>query len=137
MHSIEMATVEHTAAPTTIIRFEDFGGAREKRIERWLKRRMLSEYGDNDDTTMNNPLLRITLKFEALSREGQLELYGFAKGRILGMGVEPSIKDLLWNVLEKGSRSDDSWEDVEEFADSLIIKEKAYMKEGGLKIAEY
>lgn len=118
-----MGTRVETAAQ--IIMFDDLEGVRKRKIEQWLKGRMLADYGDADKVTIENPLLRITTKFEALSEAGQIELFGFAKKRI---GEDPGLKDLLWEVLKKGSRSDGSWEDIDEFADSIIIREETYKK---------
>ena len=124
MQSIE--TASQAAAPAKVVDISDFGSWRQDQIEKWLIEQIYLLYGDKDENTIRNPLLRISTKFEALSSGAQYELYGFARGRILGMGKDVSLKDRLWSVLEKGARADGSWADVEEFADTLLIKEKTY-----------
>lgn len=104
----------------SVIRFEDLRGARKNKIDQWIRSKMKEDYGDDDKETIENPLLRITTKFEALSEEGQIKLFGFAKNRI---GAGPGLKDMFWDILKYGGRSDGSWEDVEKFADSMLSNE--------------
>ena len=70
---------------------------------------------------IDNPLLRIDVKFDELDPDAQIELLGFAKGYIL-MGKSLPLKKELWALLEMGNS--EAWKEIEEFADSLIIKGK-------------
>lgn len=121
MHSEE--TVLQSASPCKVVSISDFEGSRKERIEEWLKKEMEERYGEFD-SVLDNPLLRISTKFDALSAESQVTLFGFAKGYVLGPGGGISLRDQLWSILEAGRSA--AWEAVEEYADSLLIKEKTY-----------
>lgn len=110
-----------------IVNINDSRRNRKKRIEAWLEQEMSERYGD-DDFTLKNSMLRISTKFDALSTESQRELYGYAKGCILGMGRELCLRDQFWSILQKGGSEDGSWGDIEEFADTLLEKEKTYKR---------
>lgn len=120
-------TVSHIAAPDKVVNINDFGSRRKEQIERWLEEEIGRKYGDRDSIILKNPLIRIITRFEALDAKSQYELYRYAKGRILGIDQDLNLRDKLWSVIEKGG-SNGSWEDVEEFADSLLIREKAYKR---------
>ena len=124
MQSKEIVSCIVTTA--NIVDINDLGSRRKERIEKCLEEQMYRVYGDKNEVILKNPLLRISTKFEALSRDSQIELYGYAKGRIMGNNKAMSFKERLWNILEKGTEADGSWKDVEEFADTLLIKEKTY-----------
>ncbi len=126
MHSAE--TVLRSAFPCKVVSISDLEGSRKTRIEEWLKGEMEKRYGKSD-SGLDNPLLRISTKFDALSPESRVTLYGFAKGYVLGPGGSISLSDQLWGILEKGKS--DAWEAVEEFAGSLLIKEKTYKRVNG------
>lgn len=126
MHSAE--TVLRPASPCKVVSISDLEGSRKTRIEEWLKGEMEKRYGKSD-SGLDNPLLRISTKFDALSPESRVTLYGFAKWYVLGPGGSISLSDQLWGILEKGKS--DAWEAVEEFADSLLIKEKTYKRVNG------
>lgn len=83
MHSEE--TVLQPASPCKVVSISDFEGSRKERIEEWLKKEMEERYGEFD-SVLDNPLLRISTKFDALSAESQVTLFGFAKGYVLGPG---------------------------------------------------
>lgn len=126
MHSEE--TVSQATVPDKIVNINDFGSRRKEQIEKWLEEEIGRMYGDRDAITLKNPLIRIFTKFEALDYHSQCELYGYAKACILGGGCDLNLRDKFWNVLEKGGRADGSWKDVEEFADTLLIREKTYKR---------
>ena len=88
------------------------------RIDEWLRKKMAEKYNEDD---IDNPLLRIDVKFDELNPGAQIELLGFAKGYIL-MGKSLPLKKELWALLEMGNS--EVWKEIEEFADSLIIKGK-------------
>ena len=44
----------------------------------------------------------------------------------MGFGNEISMRDKLWSVIEKGSSKNGSWQAVEEFADTLLLKAGIY-----------
>lgn len=126
MHSEE--TVLRPAPSCKVVSISDLEGSRKTRIEEWLKGEMEKRYGKSD-SGLDNQLLRISTKFDALSAESQVTLFGFAKGYVLGPGGSISLRDQLWSVLETGKSA--AWEAVEEFADSLLIKEKTYKRVNG------
>ena len=70
---------------------------------------------------IDNPLLRIDVKFDELDPDAQIELLGFVKGYML-MGKSLPLKKELWALLKMGNS--EAWKEIEEFADSLIIKGK-------------
>ena len=126
MHSEE--TVLQPASPCKVVSISDFEGSRKEGIEEWLRQEMKERYGETG-SVLNNPLLRISTKFDALSAESQVTLFGFAKGYVLGPGGSISLRDQLWSVLERGKSA--AWEAVEEYADTLLIKEKTYKRANG------
>lgn len=104
---------------------------RKEQIEKWLKGQIFKRYGDRSDVIVKNPLIRLSTIFESLSDKAQYELYGYAKRTALGERGRMSMKREFWNFLEMAPSA---WEDIEEFADTLIVKEKAYKQgNGGLK----
>lgn len=130
-----MATVElcersavSSAVTDNIIDISEYDYKREELLESWLTRQMLRTYGDNDDSTVKNPMIRLSVKFDALSDMSKHELLGYAKRTILG-GGELELRDMFWNVLQRGGRADNSWNIIEKYADSLLINEKVYRKE--------
>ncbi len=114
-----------------VVDISDFKECREEMMEGWLREKMSETYGDDCKSILSNPLLRISTKFTALSSNSQHELYGYAQRVILKPGNEISLKERLWHVLEKGARKDGSWENVEKYADALLIKERAWQQENG------
>jgi len=129
MHS-EETVLQQPASPCKVVRISDFEGSRKDRIKKWLKKEMEERYREFD-SVLDNPLLRISTKFDALSAESQVALFGFAKGYVLGPGGRISLRDQLRSVLETGNSA--AWEAVEEYADTLLIKEKTYKQvKGGL-----
>ena len=114
-------TVLQPVSPCKVVSISDFEGSRKDRIKDWLKQEMEERYR-KCDSVLNNPLLRISTKFDALSAESQVILFGVAKGYVLELGESISLRDQLWNVLETGEPA--AWEAIEEYADTLLIKEK-------------
>ena len=123
-------SVSCTAAPGIVVEINGFGSRKKGQIEKCLREQILQLYGESGETIFMNPLFRIFAKFEALSRDAQLELYGFARGRLRVTGEGESLKDRLWRILEQGFSVDRFGADVEEFADTLLIKEKTYKRVG-------
>ena len=112
-----------------IVSITEFGSRKKDQIERWIEKRMLEEYGEKDEVTVKNPLLRLSIMFGALSDASQLELYGYAKRAALGRHGGWSMEREFWNFLEAAPAA---WEDIEEFADKLLIREKICVQmEGG------
>ena len=126
MHSEKTAL--QPASPCTIVSISGYEGIMKERLEEWLRQEMEERYGEFG-SVLDNPLLRISTKFDALSEDSQVTLFGFAKGYVLGPGGSISLRDQLWSVLEAGRSA--AWEAVEEFADSLLIKEKTYKRVNG------
>lgn len=85
-------TVLQPAFPCKVVNINDFEGSRKSRVEEWLKKEMEKRYGEFD-SGLDNPLLRISTKFDVLSAESQVTLYGFAKGYVLGLGGSISLRD--------------------------------------------
>lgn len=79
------------------------------RIDEWLRKKMAEKYNEDD---IDNPLLRIDVKFDELNPDAQIELLGFAKGYIL-MGKSLPLKKELWALLEMGNS--EVWKEIEEF----------------------
>lgn len=79
------------------------------RIDEWLRKKMAEKYNEDD---IDNPLLRIDVKFDELNPDAQIELLGFAKGYIL-MGKSLPLKKELWALLEMGNS--EAWKEIEEF----------------------
>ena len=104
-----------------IVSIAEFGSRKKDQIERWIEKRMLEEYGEKDEVTVKNPLLRLSVMFGALSDASQLELYGYAKRAALDRQGGWSMEREFWNFLEAAPAA---WEDIEEFADKLLIREK-------------
>lgn len=113
-----------------IVNICDFGSKKQEQIERWLEEEISRKYGERDSIILKNPLIRIITRFEALDTKSKYELYRYAKARIFESGQDLSLRDKFWNVVEKGG-SDGSWEDVEKFADTLLIREKIYKRTVG------
>lgn len=113
-------------APCKVIDIGDFGECRKKELEEWLVGRMSEIYGDRSDSTVKNPLLRITTKFDALNKDAQYELYGYVRYAAVGKSGRLSMRKEFWNFLEMAIPA---WEDIEKFADSLMYREKAYKQE--------
>lgn len=109
--------------PCKIIEFADFGEKKIDQMEKWLIEQIFERYGEKDEITVNNPLIRLSTKFEALSDIAQCELYGVAKKAALGNRGKMSLYQEFWNFLEM---QPSAWEDIEEFADKLLLKEKPY-----------
>ncbi len=95
------------------------------RIDEWLRKKIAEKYNEDD---IDNPLLRIDVKFDELNPDAQIELLGFAKGYIL-MGKSLPLKKELWAVLEMGNS--EAWKEIEEFTDSLIINGKVHKQSLG------
>lgn len=113
-------TVSNTGC-CQIVSIAEFGNRKKEQIEGWIEERMLEEYGDKDEMTVNNPLLRLSIMFGALSDTSQLELYGHAKRAALGDHGEWNMESEFWNFLKAVPAA---WKDIEEFADKLLIREK-------------
>ncbi len=110
-----------------VIDMKDFKRNNKAETEEWLENEMLEKYGHEDkELVLHNPLLRILTKFEMMDHGSQIELYGYAKSVIMGFGNEISLKDRFWNILEKGSSKNGSWQVVEEFANTLLLKASTY-----------
>ncbi len=110
-----------------VIDIKDLQRNNKEETEEWLEKEMLKKYGYEDkELVIHNPLLRILTKFEMLDNNSQIELYGYAKSVIMGFDNEISLKDRLWNILEKGSSKNGSWQAVEEFADTLLFEGSMY-----------
>lgn len=125
MHSEETAL--HTI-PGKIVNMDDYGSRRKEQIERWLEEEIDRSYGERDSIILGNPLIRIITRFDALDSKVQHELYGYAKERILGRNCDMKLRDKFWSVLREGGSDDGSWKDVEDFADTLLIREKTYKR---------
>ncbi len=110
-----------------VIDIKSFQKDKKENIEEWLEEKVLKKYVHEDkELVLRNPVLRILIKFEALDHDSQIELYGYAKSIIMGFGNEISMRDKLWSVIEKGSSKNGSWQAVEEFADTLLLKAGIY-----------
>lgn len=121
-------TVSQAYTPCKVIEMVDFGGKKKDQLEKWLKEQIHERYGDRDEVTIKNPLIRLSTKFEALSDSAQYELYGMAKRAALGNKGRMSISKEFWNFLEMQPAA---WEDIEEVADKLLLKEKVYKQVAG------
>ncbi len=127
---IQRAMVERDncqmAEPCQVVNLEDFEGYRKAKLEEWLEEQIYLKYKDKDYITLRNPMLRITTKFEALSNEAQWKLFGYLEAAT-DMAKRPvTLADRFWSLLEKGAREDGLWEDVENYANELLIEEEAY-----------
>lgn len=123
----DKAVTNGHAALCQVIDIKDFQGNNKEETEEWLENEMLEKYGHEDkELVLHNPLLRILTKFEALDHGSQIELYGYAKSIIMGFGSEISLKDRFWNILEKGSSKNGSWQAVDEFANILLLEGQMY-----------
>lgn len=127
MHSEE--TVPHPAVPGNVVRMDDFGSRRKERIEEWLRGKIFEGYGERDEIIMRNPLIRLSTIFELLSDTAKCELHGYAKRAALGERGRMSMSKEFRNFLEMVPAA---WEDIEEFADTLLVKEKTYKQIGGV-----
>lgn len=105
-----------------IVDINDFGNRRKERIEEWLRKQIVERYDSESDVVVKNPLLRLSTIFECLSNTAQYELYGYAKKAALGECGRLSMKKEFWNFLELAP---EAWDDIQEFADKLLIREKA------------
>lgn len=105
-----------------IVNINDFGNRRKERIEEWLRKQIVERYNDKSDVVVKNPLIRLSTIFECLSNTAQCELYGYAKRAALGECGRLSMKKEFWNFLEMAPAA---WDDIQEFADELLIREKA------------
>jgi len=123
-------TITHTDTACQVVDISGFKGCRKEMVEDWLRKKMSETYGDDSECILGNPLLRISTKFTALSHSAQHKLYGYAERVIMAQGNELTLKDKLWDVLEKGGR-DGSWETIEKYADTLLAKEKAWKQGNG------
>ena len=111
-----------------VINIGESSKIRKIRIDEQIKQRIVEEYCDEDERgdesaiefVQKNPLIRLFVKFDFLDSAAQHELLGYAKGRILGISGDLQIKDLFNAILKKGKRND--WDDIEEFADELLMK---------------
>ena len=92
-----------------------------KNIEDWLEKEIEREFGEHDDIAMENPLIRLSVKFDALSQNSKCRMISYAEEQILQNGKEISQRDRFWHLLEKGGRI--TWDLIEKLADSLIYKE--------------
>lgn len=127
MHSEE--TASHLTVPGNVVRMDDFGSRRKERIEEWLRGEIFERYGERDETVMKNPLIRLSTIFESLSDAAKCELHGYAKRAAMGERGRMSMGREFWNFLEMVPTA---WEDIEEFADTLLVKEKTYKQIGGM-----
>ena len=121
MHSDETAL--HSTVPGNVIRMDDFGSRRKERIEEWHRGKIFERYGERDEIITKNPLIRLSTIFEALSDTAKCELHGYAKCAALGERGRMSMGKEFWNFLEMAPTA---WEDIEEFADTLLVREKTY-----------
>ena len=96
---------------------------REDQIEKWLREQVIEIYGDEDDA--DNPMLRLSVIFDALSFASQQELYEYAKK--FAYRNSQSLRNEFWDVLRKVPAA---WEDIEVFAGTLLVKEKTYKQSG-------
>ncbi len=92
---------------------------------------------EQEEVMLPEGFIKLTKKEEAelqnidgLSCEAQHDLFGYAKKRIFGMNQDMKLRDKFWSVIEKGGIEDGTWEDVEEFADQLVLKENTGKKIG-------
>lgn len=127
MHCEE--TVSHPAAPGNIVNIGDFGSRRREQIEEWLKGQIFERYGERGEAVFRNPLIRLSTIFAALSDTAQHELHGYARRAALGERGKLSMSKEFRNFLEMAPAA---WEDIEEFADTLLVKEKTYKQIGGM-----
>lgn len=103
-----------------IVSISDYRSNGKKQIQKWLEEEFNRKFGKKS-SLLDNPLTRILIKFDALDSDSQYELYGYARRCILkDRGL--SLRDKFWSVIDKGGTDDGSWEDVEEYADTLLIK---------------
>lgn len=125
MQSIETAQRAGACQVIHMAEFEERRAGQQERLECWLVERMAEEYGEADEFTVKNPLLRLLTKFDALSIAAQYELYGFAKKAALEGCDTLSMSREFWNFLKMKPAA---WGCIEEFADRLLLREKAYME---------
>ena len=68
------------------------------RIDEWFRKKMTEKYNEDG---IDNPLLRIDVKFDELNPDAQIELLVFAKGYIL-MGKSLPLKKRIMGSFGDG-----------------------------------
>lgn len=111
-----------------VVSMEESSRMKKKKVEEWLRQEMVRKYGNRGVRLYENPMIRICIMFDSLGSDAQYELFGFAKGRILGMERDMDLRHRFLDVLEKGGLYDGSWDDVEELATKMICKENPHVK---------
>ncbi len=106
---------------SAIVNISDYRSNGKEQIERWLEEKIRQKHGEKSDL-LENPLVRILTKFDALDSKAQYELCGYARGCILGIDGDLSLREKFWSIIDKGGYDDGSWKNVEEFADKLLLK---------------
>lgn len=133
--SLEMAEETKSQVYTSckVIEMVKFGRKKKDKLENWLKEQIHKKYGDKDEITIKNPLIRLSTKFEALSDSAQCELYEIAKRAPFGNKGRMSMSKEFWNFLEMQPVA---WEDIEEVADRFLLKEEVYKQTVGGDVDE-
>lgn len=83
-----------------IVSIAEFGSRKKEQIERWIEKRMLEEYGEKDEVTVKNPLLRLSVMFGALSDASQLELYEYTLSKLNATSYIDKLKKWIVNENE-------------------------------------
>lgn len=121
-----MRAAKSMAGSCQIISMQQSGALKRRKIEEWIRKKILERH--ENDHLMDNPMVRICVMFDNMNFDAQLELCGFAKGRILGIEKDLGLRDRFLSILERGGFGDGSWEDIEEFAIQLICRENTHEK---------
>lgn len=104
-----------------VVSLADYRSNRKERIEEWLSKAASEQYGEEKvKMCMDNPYLRLLLKYDGLSGKEQERMLGYAeqvmaeyKGRMI------TQRNIFREVLSFGDF--ETWDRIEEFSDRLLF----------------
>lgn len=109
-----------------IVNISDHGAYKERQLEECMERSIMEQYGKR--AAVQNPIIRIHTKFDAMDNRGQLKLCGYAERCMMGRTDKSSVRDRFWKILELLDM--EMWQDIERYADELLIEEMPHGASG-------
>lgn len=103
-----------------VVSIQDYMGDRKAGIQDWLYHEACQEFGtDQAEDIVENPLLRLSLKYDGLDDKEQERMFRYTEEVIAERrGRRIGRKNILSELLNMGNY--ETWEMIEEFTDRLL-----------------
>lgn len=103
-----------------VVSIQDYMGDRKAGIQEWLYHEVCREFGtDRAEDIVENPLLRLSLKYDGLDDKEQERMFRYTEEVIAERrGRRIGRKNILSELLNMGNY--ETWEMIEEFTDRLL-----------------